>query len=136
MPATVSEPAVGRGSMLRRGVLAVVGATVANAAVLAAVRASGLVAPFPALQYLPVALFTAAGAVGATVVYGFLAARSDAPDRRFVELAAVVLVLSVLPDIALLSVDPMATVGGVVVLMALHVVAAVVIVATLLGRWP
>ena len=35
----------------------------------------------------------------------------------------------------LLVVDPAATVAGVVVLMGMHVVAAVVIVAALTGRW-
>jgi len=49
--------------------------------------------------------------------------RRDA-DRPFVRVAAAVLVLSFIPDIALLAVDPTATPLAVVVLMAMHAAVA------------
>ncbi len=136
MTANVSERSVGRRDIATRGAVAVVGAVLANVLLLAVVLASGAVRPFDPLQYAPVALFTAAGAVAATVVYGFLAARRADPDAAFVRIAVAVLVVSFLPDLGLLYVDPAATPAGVVVLMLMHVVAAVVIVAVLTDRWP
>ena len=74
------------------------------------------------------------GVVGATLVYALLLRRSRAPRRTFVRVAAAVLVLSFLPDLALLALDPAATVGGVVVLMLMHVVVAAASVGVLTRR--
>lgn len=111
-------------SLLRRGALAIVLAAVGNALLLAAVLASGLVAPFQALSYPPVIFLSAVGAVGATLVYALVVRRSATPARIFTRIASAVLVLSFLPDIALLVIDPAATVGAVVALMLMHVVVA------------
>jgi divalent metal cation (Fe/Co/Zn/Cd) transporter len=81
-----------------------------------------------------VALFTAFGAVGATVVYGAIHGRSETPDRTFSLVAAVALVLSLIPDIGLIQSDPSVTVGVGVVLMVLHVTTAVACVALLIDR--
>ena len=107
-----------------RGALAVVLGGIVN--VLLVIGAGALeVAPgFQPLSIPSVALFSTLGAIGATVVYWLLRRYALTPDRTFVRVAAVVLVLSFVPDFALLRSDPAATVPGVVLLMVMHVVVA------------
>lgn len=134
---TMTDPgSLENGSLVRRGVLAVVLVVVANAVVTLAATAVGVAPGFRPLSLPSVLLLSTLGVVGATVAYWLLVRRAANPDRTFVRLAAVVLVLSFLPDVGLLVGDPAATVPGVVVLMAMHVVAAVVSVAVLTGRLP
>lgn len=120
--------------LAKRGAAAVVLSLVANWVVLGAVLAGDLVDPFDPLSVAPVTGLTVLGAVGATLVYRLVARRSATPDRTFTIVAAVVLGLSFLPDLALLRVDPAAAVPAVVVLMAMHVVVAVICVVVLTGR--
>lgn len=85
------------------------------------------VAPnFDALTIPPVVFLSAVGAIGATVVYWALERYTRDPDRVFLQVAAAVLVLSFVPDVALLELDPAATVPGVIALMVMHVTVAVV----------
>lgn len=109
---------------LRGGGAALV-AVVVNAALVAVSGVLGVAPGFMALSYPPVAFLSAAGAVGATVVYALVARRRDDPDPLFVRVAGAVLVVSFVPDVALLFADEAATVPGVVVLMVMHVVVAV-----------
>ncbi|WP_410765630.1 DUF6069 family protein [Haloferax sp. DFSO60] len=127
-----------RATLARRGLLAVTLSVIANALVLALVLASGAVQPFPPLSYPPVILFSALGALGAALVYGVLSTRVENPDRTFTQVAIAVLVLSFIPDIGLLFGDPLATIPGVVVLMAMHTIVAGICVGTLtrVGRGP
>ena len=130
-----SEP-LGTGPLVRRGALAAVVASVANAALVLVATTVGIAPGFRPLALPPVLLLTVVGVAGATAVSWLLLRRVSNPDRTFVRVASVVLVLSFLPDVGLLSADPAATVPGVVVLMAMHVVAAVASVAVLTGRAP
>ena len=98
----------------------------------------GLVASTEFFRYPAVAVWTIIGMGGATLVYGALTQRSATPDRTFVRIAAVVLVLSFAPDIGLaLTVDAV-TASEAIGLMMLHVPPAVVSVLALpttpLGR--
>ena len=120
--------------LAKRGGIAVVLSVVANLVLLQAVLVPELVQQFEPLNIGPVALFSALGAVGATVAYAVIDRLSETPDRTFTAVAVVVLVLSFVPDIALLQADPAATVPAVVVLMVMHVVVAVVCVVSLTGR--
>lgn len=120
-----------RSMLARRGLLAVALSLVVNALVLTLVLASGAVQPFAPLSYPSVLFLSAVGAIGATIVYGLLSTRVENPDRTFLQVAAVVLLLSFVPDIGLLFNDPQATLAGVVVLMVMHVVVAGVCVGTL-----
>ena len=81
----------------------------------------------------PTILFTAVGALGAAVVFGFVRRRAERPEHVFRWIAGVVLLLTFLPDQWLLSdgaagTFPAATATAVAVLMFMHVVAAAVIV--------
>lgn len=104
-----------------------------NAVLVVLVGAVGIAPEFRALTLPPVALLSAVGAIGAVVVYGLLTRYVDRPERTFRRVAAVVLVLSFVPDLGLLVGDPAATVPGVVVLMIMHVVVAAVSVGALVG---
>ena len=116
-----------------RGGLAVVLAVLANVVLVLGVDALGIAPAFRALTIPPVAFLSALGAGGATVVYWLLGRYVSDADRTFVRVAAGVLLLSFVPDIALLTFDPAATPIAVVVLMAMHVVVATVSVWVLVS---
>jgi len=108
---------------LRTG-LAVALSVAANAALVLLATAVDLAPEFRALTLPPVVTLSALGAAGAAVAYLILRRISDRPDRTFRALAAVVLVVSFVPDVGLLVADPAATVPGVLLLMVMHVVVA------------
>jgi drug/metabolite transporter (DMT)-like permease len=114
-----------------RGGLAVLLAVLANVALVLVVNALGIAPTFRALTIPPVAFLSALGAGAATVVYWLLGRYVSDPDRTFVRVAAGVLLLSFLPDVALLRFDPAATPVAVVVLMVMHVVVAAAAVGVL-----
>lgn len=128
------ESSVGTKELAKRGSLAVILSVVANIIVLQAVLVPSLVQQFEPLNVPPVVLFSALGAFGATVTYALVDRLSESPDRVFTIIAGVALVLSFVPDIALLQINPAATLPAVIVLMVMHVVSAVVCVASLTGR--
>ncbi len=79
----------------------------------------------------PTIFFTTLGALGAIGVFGVIRPRADRPERLFRRIAAVVLLLSFVPDVLLLSEGaaiPGATPAAVGVLMAMHVAVAAVMV--------
>ena len=81
-----------------------------------------------------VAPYTAGGVLLAGVVFAVLRRFVRDADRVYVRLAVVALVLSWIPDVALLVIhDPGATVPGVASLMVMHAVTAAIVV-TLLVR--
>ena len=80
-----------------------------------------------------VAPYTAGGIVIAAVVFAALRRFVRDADRVYVRLAAVALVLSWIPDVALLVIhDPGATVPAVASLMVMHALAAGIAVTSLL----
>jgi hypothetical protein len=108
---------------IRAGVALALGVLV-NVGIVVGATSLGVAPGFRPLTVPPVVFFSAVGAVGAVVVYQGFRRYLDRPDHYFVRVAAVVLVLSFLPDVGLLAGDPAATVLGVVVLMLMHVVVA------------
>ncbi len=112
-------------SVLVRGSVAVVLSVLVNAVLVVGLDTLDIAPGFDALTLPPVTFLSAVGAVGATVVYWALSRYVTDVDRVFVRVAGVVLVLSFIPDIALLELDPAATVPGVVALMVMHLTVAV-----------
>jgi hypothetical protein len=108
---------------VRAGVAIVLGVLV-NVGIVLGANGLGVAPGFRPLSVPPVAFLSAVGAVGAVVVYQGFRRYVDRADHYFVRVAAVVLVLSFLPDVGLLVGDPAATVAGVVALMLMHVVVA------------
>ena len=82
-------------------------------------------APLSPARYVA---FTVIGMVTAVIVYAILAYKAKHPIRTFQRIAWVVLVVSMLPDIAMLMSDAMpgTTTAGVVTLMVMHLVAGLV----------
>lgn len=109
-----------------RSGIAVVLSVLANVVLVLGVDALGIAPGFGALTIPPVAFLSALGAGGAAIVYWLLRRYVSNPERTFVRVAAGVLLLSFVPDVALLAIDPAATPLAVAVLMAMHVVVAAV----------
>jgi hypothetical protein len=76
-------------------------------------------------------LFTVVPAVVAVLLFAALMRFTRNPARIFTNIAVVVLILSLIPDLIYIPSLPGATTGQTAILMVMHVVAAVVIVSVL-----
>ena len=76
-------------------------------------------------------LFTVVPAIVAVLLYAVLIRFTSNPARIFTNIAIVVLILSLIPDLTYIPSVPGATSGQTAILMLMHVVAAVVIVSIL-----
>lgn len=97
------------------------------------VLASVTVGWFGPLSLVPVVLVSTAAGIGAAVTYSVLAWRLDDPDRPFLGIAVVVLLLSALALQFASTLDG-ATTGRLIALGLAHVVAAVGCVVALVDR--
>lgn len=125
--------AVDRGRFALVGLATVVAAVFANVVVYVVGRA--VVGYDPAFIVLsdvsPTILFTVVPAVVAAPIYAALLRFVANPARVFTILAAVVFVVTVIPDFTYIPSVPGASAGQVAVLVLMHLVAAVVIVRML-----
>jgi hypothetical protein len=76
-------------------------------------------------------LFTVVPAVAAVLLYAALIRFTSNPARIFTNIAVVVLIISLIPDLTYIPTVPGASTGQTAILMLMHVVAAVVIVSML-----
>src|SRR5215204_6309899 len=76
-------------------------------------------------------LFTVVPAIVAVLLYAALIRFTSNPARIFTNIAVVVLIVSLIPDLTYIPSVPGATSGQTAILMLMHVVAAVVIVSML-----
>lgn len=127
------EERVAWGRLVPVGLLAALGAAVANAVVYLVAAAAGampqeIVVNGQGPITLPVvAAFSAQGAVAATIVYALVGRFAHRPVHVFRVIAAVVLVLSLVPPFTITG----APISMILALELMHVVAAVVIVGLL-----
>jgi hypothetical protein len=126
------------GALARRGTVALVLAWMVNVAIVFGAEFAEIAPLLEPLSVGPVLVVTTLGVVGATVVYGLLSRSRENPDRLFTGVAAVVLVLSLIPDVTYAPTIADATTAGVALLAVMHVTTAVVCVAVLTDRipWP
>jgi hypothetical protein len=135
MSASINREAASRpsgGALLRAGVITVVVAVAAN---LIARAILGLVMTFdPAflpLTYGPIAMFTALGVALGSFVFALIARRTAHPNRTWTIIALVALIVSIIPNLALMA-NPSAapfpggTAAGFGALIIFHVVAGLV----------
>jgi hypothetical protein len=114
--------------------LAVAGSLAANLILLFLLRPLVInpAMPLVALGVAPVAIFTVAGVIGATIVYALMRWRLVAPKKAFVALSIVVLLLSFIPDYLIIGQTAGRFAGGnggsAFVLMLMHVVTATIVV--------
>ena len=76
-------------------------------------------------------LFTVVPAIVAVLLYAILLRFSSNPARIFTNIAVVVLIISLIPDLTYIPSVPGASTGQTAILMLMHIVAAVVIVGML-----
>lgn len=79
-------------------------------------------------------LFTVVPAIGAVVLYAALLRFAKHPARTFSIIAAIVFVVTTIPDFTYIPTVPGATVGQTAILVLMHIVAAAVIVGLLTTR--
>ncbi|MDB5265642.1 MAG: hypothetical protein JWM39_355 [Parcubacteria group bacterium] len=95
--------------------------------------------PLMALTIMPVAMFTAIGAIGATIVYAIMRATMMRPNKAFIWLSVVVFIVSCYPDYMVIGAvtGPFAggTLADALVLMLMHLAAAIIIVWALVKLW-
>ena len=116
------------------GLLAIIASVAANVLVrLLAVATLDISPNFePLISYGTVISLTAFGVLGAVIVFALLARFARRPILMFKRIAAVALVLSLVPDVLLLVASvPGATAVSVGVLIVMHVVAWTISVGTL-----
>ena len=128
--APVASPVVSRGRFALVGLGTVAAAVIANLLVYA--LGSVVVGYDPRFVVLANAsgtiLFTVVPAIVAVLLYAVLMRFSGNPARIFTNIAVVVLIVSLIPDLTYIPSVPGATSGQTAILMLMHVVAAGVIV--------
>ena len=88
---------------------------------------------FEPLGPLRISIFTVVFVLGGIIVYAILAAKAEHPIHTYQWVAWIFLIVSFIPDIAMLFINfmPGATVTAVVVLMLTHVVAGLIAIYVL-----
>jgi hypothetical protein len=128
--AAVASPAVSRGRFALIGLGTVAAAVIAN--LLVYLFGSVVVGYDPQFIILANAsgtiLFTVVPAIVAVLLYAALMRFTSNPARIFTNIAVVVLIVSLIPDLTYIPSVPGATSGQTAVLMLMHVVATTVIV--------
>lgn len=121
------------------GLQVLVGTVIANLAIRAAALATLDIRPeFAPLQSPgPTIVLTSAGVLAGLVVFRIVGRFTDEPLRPFRMIASAALLLSLLPDLWLLTAAastafPGATVSGVITLMVQHVTAAAILIGILM----
>jgi hypothetical protein len=128
-----ASTAVSRGRFALLGLGTVAAAVIANLVVYA--LGSAVVGYDPGFIVLANAsgtiLFTVVPAIVAVLLYAVLMRFTSNPARIFTNIAVVVLILSLIPDLTYIPSVPGASAGQTAILMVMHVVAAAVIVGML-----
>lgn len=126
---------------VRSFLVALVASVLANLALLFAIGPMVInpALPLHALALGPVAVFSIMGSVGATIVYALMRHFMANPQKPFIWLSIVVLLVSFIPDFLVIgkTTGPFAggTVGTALLLMLMHVVAAGIIVYVFVHMW-
>ncbi len=128
-----SRDAVRRGHVARVGLATIVAATLANVVVYYVGNLFVTYVPeFLVLnEVVGIAVFTLVPTIVAVLLYAALLRFTRRPERIFAIVSAIVFVVTTIPDFTYLPTLPGATNGQIVVLVLMHVVAAVVIVGML-----
>jgi len=115
------------------GPLTVIAALIANIAVRAVALALFAVSPlFPHFMWDHLVGFTLVSVTAAVVVFALVARSARRPLHRYRQIAAAVLILSLLPDAALFfGDDPTGSPVAILALMVMHVVDAAICVSVL-----
>ncbi|MFC6765873.1 DUF6069 family protein [Natrinema soli] len=113
------------------GAVALVLSLLINWLIVFGANTGGIAPELMALNYGPVSLFTTLGVVGATVTYGVLTRVAANPDRLFAAVAAIVLLLSLVPDFTVIPGEPGGSLVAGAILGGMHVTTAVVCVGAL-----
>lgn len=136
---TTRRSIVGPGTALAAGAVAAVAASVVNLAIAGVARGPfGAGDDFVPLTPGPIIMWTVLGAIIGAVGWWLVVSRSARSRARLRALVPAVLVLSFVPDVALLTTGstPGRTTTGVLALMVMHVTTAAIAVTTFRRAMP
>ena len=121
--------------LLLAALIAIVGSVIVNTVIRAiALALLPIPAGFIQLQMPPIIIaFTIFGTIGATIVFALINRFARNPIRLFRIVALVVLVLTLIPDLLLLS-SPTANLVSVATLMVMHVVTCLICIGAFTTR--
>jgi hypothetical protein len=120
---------ISSGRLWKIGAQAIAASIVVNLIIrIVAVNILGIGSEFPPLGWGPPIVFTIIGVLGAVIVFAIIARFAKRPSRLFRIIGLVVLVLSLVPDILLLTSNTMpgTSLGSVAALMLMHVAAGAI----------
>jgi hypothetical protein len=127
--------------LIKSFLAAFIGSVVANLIILYAIGMHVIdpAMPLHALSVGPITILTLFGTIGATIVYAVMRASMKTPNRAFIGVSVIVLVLSFIPDYLVIGVTsgPFAggTLGAALTLALMHVISAIIIVLSLTKLW-
>lgn len=113
---------------IQAGAIALVLSVVVNAALVTVARMAAIGEGLMAMTYPSMLVLTAVGVVGAVALYLLLRSVTSRPDRTFLAVAAVVLVVSIVPDFTYIPAQPGGSVTAGAVLALMHVATAAIVV--------
>jgi hypothetical protein len=126
-------------TLIKAFLVALIGSVVVNSILVLAIRPMVDNPALPSLSVGPVAFLTAIGAIGATIVYAIMRNMMVRPNKAFIWVSVIVLLLSLIPDYLIIGQTTGhfagATTQDALALMFMHVVAAVIIVWALAKLW-
>jgi hypothetical protein len=131
---SVESGAATRGSdsgvttIAREGGIALVLALVLNLVIVTLAGMAGIGEGIDPFTYPPVLVLTTVGVIGAVIVYAILASQTGNPNRNFTGIAAIALLVSVIPDFTFVPSLPGGSLVAGAVLALMHVLTAVVVV--------
>lgn len=125
-------------TVARQGAVALLLALVVNILVATVARWLDIGTEIEPLTYPPIVIFTTVGVIGASIVYLVLQRVTARPDRLFVSISVIVLILSVIPDFVIIPEQAGGSFAAGAVLAVLHVTTASIVVWRLVDwqGWP
>jgi hypothetical protein len=126
---------------LKAFLVAAIGSVIANLIILFVLRPIVInpAMPLHALSVGPVTGLTIFGVIGAAIVYAIMRAFMARPQKAFISVAVIVLIVSLIPDYMVIGVTTGPFAGGslptALTLMLMHVVEAIIVVAAFVKIW-
>lgn len=129
----VSQPTekISMKSLLQLGLIALALSLIINWLITFGAISADIAPQLDALNYGPITFLTTIGVLGATITYGVLTRVVDNPNRVFTILAAILLLISLIPDFTIIPNETGGSLLAGSILALMHITTAVICVGVL-----